>query len=161
MEVSTLLIKELPPYPNARLPVLVYAQAEPDKPDFASLFRRNGFEGIWTNGIYSFHHFHATAHEALGCISGWAQILLGGPEGTLINVRKGDALLLPAGVAHKLVKASDDFRIVGAYPPGQSPDLQRGEGDITRIKQSISKLPLPRTDPVTGTQGAVHTHWHN
>jgi uncharacterized protein YjlB len=57
--------------------------------------------------------------------------------------------------------SSADFLIVGAYPPGQSPDLQRGDvaaypGLLTRARA----VPLPETDPVTGAQGAVHQHWH-
>lgn len=161
MELITLFIAEKPPIPNSSLPVLLYRQLKPDNADFAALFAQNGYTGIWTNGIYSFHHFHTTAHEALGCISGWANVLLGGPKGQEVKIECGDAVLLPAGIGHKLLKASADFSIVGAYPPGQSPDLERGDSKRYEIVLAkINALPLPGTDPVTGQVGAVHTHWY-
>ena len=96
-QVSTLYIKELPPFPNSALPVLVYQQVyEGQDAPFENLFRQNGWTGLWVNGVYNFHHYHAKAHEALGCSSGWARLKLGGPEGVEVRVEKGDAVLLPA-----------------------------------------------------------------
>lgn len=160
-QAKPLLIAPKPPFPNAALPVLVYPQALGPGDDFAALFEKNGWRGIWVNGVYGFDHFHADAHEALGCVAGWARLRLGGPEGIEVKVQAGDAVLLPAGTGHRNLAQSADFSIVGAYPPGQSPDLQRGDvaaypGLLTRARA----VPLPETDPVTGAQGAVHQHWH-
>ncbi|NLW20057.1 MAG: cupin [Clostridiales bacterium] len=159
-DANTLFIPAATPYPNSALPVLIYPQVT-STPDFTRLFAAQGWTGIWVNGVYSFHHFHTTAHEALGCQSGWARLRLGGPEGVEVRVTRGDALLLPAGVAHQLLAASPDFSIVGAYPRGQSPDLHRGKpADYERLAAACRALPLPETDPVQGAQGAVGRHWH-
>lgn len=161
MNANTLLIASKPPFPNAELPVLLYPQALAPGGDYAALFRKSGWRGIWVNGVYTFDHFHADAHEALGCIAGWARLRLGGPEGIEVTVKAGDAVLLPAGTGHRNLAQSADFSVVGAYPPGQSPDMQQGdmsgyEGLLARARA----VPLPDTDPVAGAGGAVRQHWH-
>lgn len=159
MEIKTLLIPAKPPFPNSELPVLIYPQALPGKAGFAALFRKNGWTGIWTNGVYEFDHFHARAHEALGCTKGWARLRLGGPEGLEVRVEAGDAVLLPAGMGHRNLEQSADFQIVGAYPPGQSPDMQYGEAaDYERLMKRCRQLPIPSRDPV---DGQPFTHWQN
>lgn len=76
---------------------------------------------------------------------------LGGPDGDTYTLKAGDAVLLPAGTGHRNIESSADFQIVGAYPPGQSPDLQTG--DMARydaLKKQAASLELPETDPVSG-----------
>ena len=56
---------------NPELPLLIYRQAvvlPEDDPAtvFEALFTANGWPSAWRNGIHPFHHFHSTAHEALG-----------------------------------------------------------------------------------------------
>ena len=68
--------------PNSRLPVLVYhgvAEAR-DAATCEALFARHGWLGAWRDGIFSFHHFHSTAHEVLGIVGGSASVVLGGPS---------------------------------------------------------------------------------
>lgn len=161
MELKTLVLEENKPYPNSRLPVLLYAGACGGlRPDFVSRFKQHGWTGVWVNGVYGFHHFHAQAHEALGCLSGWARVLLGGPGGIECTLEAGDAVLLPAGTGHKLLEASPDFSIAGAYPPGQSPDLQRGkQEDYTWCKARCLEVPLPALDPVSGHPFTPDSGW--
>lgn len=111
---------------------------------FEDRFAENGWSGAWRNGVYDYHHYHATTHEVLGCYAGRARIQLGGPKGAVHDIAAGDVVVIPAGVAHRRVEASDDFAVVGAYPDGVTPDMQEGEGD-----PSIA-LALPERDPALG-----------
>lgn len=153
-------------YPNnGVLPVLVYEQAV--RRSVRSLartvervFRTNGWTGAWRNGIFSYHHYHSTAHEALGVTGGSATVQLGGPDGWKLDVGTGDVLVLPAGVAHKNLGADRDFQVVGAYPNGQNWDLKRGDpGDRPAADRNIEQVALPSTDPLYGADGPLLEHW--
>jgi uncharacterized protein YjlB len=142
------------PFPNNTLPVRLYRNAVQGD-DLArrieDLFKANGWQGTWRNGIFDEHHFHATAHEVLGCARGSVDVLLGGPNGETVTLHAGDIALLPAGTAHRNMGHSDDYLIIGAYPPGQSPDMEYGDDDrYERAVASIGAVPLPERDPVTG-----------
>ena len=142
------------PYPNNTMPVRLYRRAVVDD-DVAhaieTLFGTHGWQGIWHNGIFDYHHFHATAHEVLGCAKGSVDVLLGGPDGESVTLHAGDIVLLPAGTAHKNLGHSSDYLIIGAYPPGQSPDMEYGDEDrYEQAVASIAQVPLPDRDPVSG-----------
>jgi uncharacterized protein YjlB len=148
---------------NPRLPVVLYRQAIPTTTTdganvFETLFRCNDWAPQWRNGIYSFHHYHSNAHEVLGIASGNACVQLGGPKGADINITAGDCMLLPAGTGHCLLDASPELLVIGAYPPGQSWDLRRDALSSEELAAMMS-LPIPRTDPVTGTEGALKKFW--
>lgn len=153
-----------PPFPNSVLPVLIYPEAFEAGADleraFLELFMKNGWGNGWVNGVYTFHHFHARAHEVLGCAKGSVTVKLGGPNGREFPLKAGDAVLLPAGVGHFRVKASPDYSVVGAYPKGQSPDLMRGEaGEYEAALKAIKQVALPKSDPVLGPDGPAVTVW--
>src|SRR4029077_1562682 len=118
-------------FPNSPLPLLLYHQAiTTEAEDRASIFEERFAENDWTNswrdGVYSFPHYHSTSHEVLGVYSGAATLRLGGERGNNVEVRAGDVIVIPAGVAHQNIGASDDFGVVGAYPDGREWDLLRG-----------------------------------
>jgi uncharacterized protein YjlB len=152
---------------NPTLPLLVYPGAFlpfAEGADPASLigarFAENGWPRAWRNGVYPFQHYHATAHEVLGVSRGSARVQFGGPDGRTINLQAGDAVLLPAGTAHCRIAASGDFEVVGAYPPGQDPDMGYGKaGERPAADEEIGRVELPGSDPLLGTRGGVAKLW--
>jgi uncharacterized protein YjlB len=153
-------------FPNSHLPVLFYegAFASPSSgaPSmFEEVFDANGWGSqMWRNGIYDFHHYHSTAHEVLGCYAGSANVQLGGPSGITISLEAGDALIIPAGVAHCNLGSSSDFGVVGAYPRGLSFDICRGKpGERPKTDEHIRRVPLPKCDPVYGREGPLEKEW--
>ena len=87
-------------------------------------------------------------------------VQLGGPDGMTIDAQVGDVIIIPAGVAHKNLGSSNDFRCVGAYPPGQDWDMNYGRpGERPKSDQNIAKVPLPTSDPVYGGDGPLIKGW--
>jgi uncharacterized protein YjlB len=132
--------------------VLVYrgVDAIADGPAAArALFAEHGWGGSWVDGIFAFHHFHSTSHEALAVVAGAAVVELGGPQGEAFEVAAGDVLVLPAGTGHRRASARDGFTVAGAYPAGQEDyDLLREADAAARAR--IAALPAPSADPVGG-----------
>ena len=150
---------------NAALPLLLYRQAI-DLPEddpavvFEVLFTANGWPAAWRNGIFPFHHFHGTAHEALGVYRGRAVARFGGESGATIRVSAGDVVIIPAGVGHKGLDASADLGIVGAYPAGTTPDLLRGtRSERSGCLDAIAQVAVPDRDPLYGATGPLPEHW--
>jgi uncharacterized protein YjlB len=108
-------------------------------------------------GIYAFRHYHSSAHEVLGIAAGSARVEFGGPQGVELDVQAGDAVLIPAGVSHYNLGASDDLLVIGAYPEGgQSADLRRDtEADRAASLSRIVVVGTPPRDPVLGDGGLL------
>jgi uncharacterized protein YjlB len=149
--------------PNSALPVLVYRGVADayDASACEALFARNRWLNAWRDGIFPFHHFHSTAHEVLGIVSGSAAVVLGGPsEGRRFDVSAGDVLVLPAGTGHCNEGASDDLLVIGAYPDGMDWDLRRGDpAEHEEVLANIRGVPLPGSDPVLGAEGGLVEIW--
>ena len=153
-------------FPNNRnLPLIIYKEALilPAK-DAASvtekILHKNSWENTWRNGVYGFHHYHSTAHEVLVVCSGQAEILLGGENGLHVEIKKGDVLIIPAGVAHKNILSDNDFKVIGGYPKGQDWDMNYGKpGERPGTDKNISHVPLPVADPIYGINGPMMEHW--
>jgi uncharacterized protein YjlB len=151
---------------NSRLPVLIWHDvfdgARPERADhaerFEALFTKNGWPPQWRDSVFDYHHFHSTAHEALGVAHGSAQIILGGPGGRVISVHAGDALVLPAGTGHCLLASEHRCLVIGAYPPGQQWDIRR-DAITPEERRAMEALPFPASDPVAGADGELVQLW--
>lgn len=163
--VSSHLLMENGPFPNnGRLPLLIFKQVfeknsvTPEQ--FEELFSSNFWPAAWRNGLYSFHHYHSTAHEVLGVYRGWVEACFGGPDGLILMAEAGDVILIPAGVSHCNEKQSSNFRVVGAYPQDQIWDMKYGrDGERPTVDHVISGVSMPAADPVSGMNGPLKTLW--
>lgn len=140
---------------NPDLPVLIYRGVSTDESDAASFFEHvfgnNGWGGSWRNGIFDYHHFHSNAHEVLGIAEGQVSVKLGGDNGALFHLVKGDCVILPAGTGHKRMDATQDLLVVGAYPKGQENyDVCRDWQNSLGIKETIRTVLWPDTNPLQG-----------
>jgi uncharacterized protein YjlB len=165
-DVEYIVLKDDGRFPNnERLPLIVYKNAvRRNNKNVAStledLFSKNSWGKSWRNGIYTTHHYHSTAHEVLGVYDGTATVQLGGETGVVCDIGQGDVVVIPAGVAHRNVCSSGDFRVVGAYPEGQMWDMCYGEnGERPRTEINIVQVPTPSSDPVLGAKGPLLGLW--
>ena len=151
--------------PNNPMPFLVYKgvvaldRGEPEA-TIEKLFGGNGWGAMWRNGVYDFLHYHATVHEVLGVARGHARVRFGGDKGKALEISAGDVAILPAGTGHQCLSASDDFSVVGAYPPGPPMDLVRPTPEAhAKALKTIAMVKLPPTDPVMGQDGPLVRLW--
>jgi uncharacterized protein YjlB len=144
--------------PNSPLPVLLYrgvlAPHTANKADtFRARFKKSGWAGIWTDTIYDYTHFHSNAHEVLGIAEGKVTLRLGGEQGSILRLKAGDMLVLPAGIGHRRVGDDEGLKVIGACPRGQSHFDMKRKGRTTR------KVLLPSEDPFYGPDGPLIRAW--
>lgn len=150
-------------FPNSNLFLLIYKDAflihDKSAAFIEETFRSNNWKNSWRNGIFDYNHYHSTTHEVLGVCNGIATVLLGGDKGVIADLRKGDVVIIPAGVAHKCLKSSEGFQCVGAYPDGKNYDIKKGHTDERPgADNNIKLVPLPEMDPVYGS-GPLQLNW--
>jgi uncharacterized protein YjlB len=151
--------------PNNPMPFLVYRGViaiDNDHPEktVEGLFGAHGWGEMWRNGVYDYLHYHATVHEALGVARGRARVRFGGDQGKELEISAGDVAILPAGTGHQCLSASDDFCVIGAYPPGPRMQITRPTAENHRnALKTIPEVKLPRTDPVMGADGPLVRLW--
>ncbi len=149
---------------NPVLPVVVQAATGiVNTTDAHAMFRANGWGGIWEYTVFDYTHYHPTAHEALICVAGWADIRLGGDKGREFRLTPGDCVVLPAGTGHRRMGSAPDFLVVGAYPPGQeSPEIRRATPEnYAGTPDQVAAVALPRTCPIGGSDGPTIQAWTN
>lgn len=152
--------------PNNPLPLIIYPRVAPDETEdiaayFEQLFAQHGWPPRWRYPIFPYTHYHSNTHELLGVGAGWAEVLFGGESGRMVTLRAGDAVLIPAGVGHQQIAASEDFFTVGAYPEGMEPDTLRDDkSKMPQAIENIKRVPMPAIDPINGGEGAVTEIWH-
>jgi uncharacterized protein YjlB len=152
------------PIPNSPLPLLVYRSvlgaAALSAEAFDALFARNGWRNGWHDGIYGYAHFHTTAHEVVGIARGRVRVRFGGEGGASLELAAGDAVAIPAGVAHQRQSEAGDLLVVGAYAEGRDYDMHRGAPGAERaVAANLRALPLPESDPVYGRDGPLMGEW--
>lgn len=151
---------------NEDLPVLIYKDPR-DKGNqisarhFETLFERNNWHSAWRYGIYTYPHYHSTAHEVLGVYKGSTQVQLGGPHGFTTRVEAGDVLVIPAGVAHQNLGSNAGFQCVGGYANGDHWDMNYGKpGERPRADENIAAVSPPTADPIFGGSGPLVDSWN-
>jgi hypothetical protein len=126
MELQTWTAPPGEPIPNhPRWPVLIYRGVVVG--DGVAWLEGHGWGGTWTDGVFDFHHFHSTSHEALAIVAGSATLELGGPQGEAFDVTAGDLLVLPAppGIGPRRLHRR---RRLPARPRGLRPPPHRRPG---------------------------------
>jgi uncharacterized protein YjlB len=142
---------------NPNVPLLIYKSAVRlgGKRDPAALleaiFNANGWGDAWRNGIYDYVHYHPRIHEVLGVARGTATLRLGGNKGKTVKVRAGDVVVIPAGVGHECLKASETFLVVGAYPPvGTYSECRGSYGKYEEGLRLVRRSRKWKRDPLFG-----------
>ena len=83
-----------------------------------------------------FVHYHPMIHEALGIARGHGRFAARRPPAARrFDLKAGDVAVLPAGTGHQRLSASDDFLVIGGYPP---------EGDLQSLPRRQSRRYVTR-----------------
>lgn len=68
----------------------------------------------------------------------------------------GDVVVVPAGVAHRLLEdVEGGFEMVGSYPKGCSWDMCYGKGGEEKKAESVKDVKWLEKDPMYGDDGPV------
>ena len=150
---------------HPRWPLIIYRGAVRTKgsKDSAALldalFAANEWGRSWRDTIYDFVHYHSQIHEVLGVARGTAVVEFGGVKGRHLSLKAGDIAILPAGTGHRLIKASRNFLVVGAYPSSGTYDECTDSRDRPDARKRIAKVKKPPRDPIYGKTAGLSLIW--
>lgn len=150
---------------HPRWPLVIYRKAIRFTPahDPASiidaLFEANGWGRSWRDSVYDFVHYHSQVHEVLGVARGRGRVEFGGLKGKNLWLSGGDIAILPAGTGHRLLDATGDFLVVGAYPESGTYDECTDTRDRVEAIKRIGRVRKPQNDPVYGRDGPIAKLW--
>ena len=177
--------------PNSTFPVLIYREVLSPSDATALKFRDALEKNHWKQGgvfkTFKAHHFHSVTHECYAVFSGSSRLLLGrGPlddpdAGKEVDLRAGDMIVLPSGVAHCSLSSDGDYEYLGLYPevsplfrlywPTRSNEVSQGspkwdnnfcKADASETEEKAKKagaVPVPQFDPVYGEDGPLVQIW--
>ncbi len=150
--------------PNSHLPVILYKNVInlSDSTEWLEAeFIKNNWLNNWRATILPYDHFHSNTHEVLGLGFGEVKLKIGGSNGEIFALSTGDVIVIPAGVGHYSITEHSNYQFVGGYPNGNSWDLLTGleEGERNTIINNISKVAIPLTDPLGGSEGFLLEKW--
>jgi uncharacterized protein YjlB len=124
-----------------------------------TLFETHGWAKSWRDTVYDFVHYHSQIHEVMGVARGTAKIECGGLKGRVLSFKAGDVLVLPAGTGHRLIDASRNFLVVGAYPKEGTYDECTDTRECRDAAKRVAKVRKPSNDPVYGKNGPLTRLW--
>lgn len=164
-EVEHIYLQKNAKYPGSPYPVLLYRSVFKLSGFFTCIkirrhLKRNGWSNFWKDGIFVYNHYHSNTHELLALVKGGTRLQLGGDQGVTVPVKAGDAILVPAGVAHKNLDNEYAVTCIGAYPGGADFDICYGHADERPLTDvNVSNVLIPVRDPVFGKVGELHYYW--
>ena len=81
----------------------------------------------------------------------------GGNNGRTLQLKAGDAAILPAGTGHHCLSASANFLVVGAYPPSGTYDECTKSEEHAQVLKTVPKSAAPGRIPSTasGSNGST------
>ncbi|KJZ75924.1 hypothetical protein HIM_04748 [Hirsutella minnesotensis 3608] len=164
LQVTRRLVPGWYAIPNCSIqqrPLLIYHGAFAPSASADDMESHLGRVGVvapqWRFTMYDVTHFHTTAHEVLCISQGRARLCFGGDENPgrfEPVVGRGDVLIVPAGLGHRLVDDLDGgFQMVGSYPPGRPWDMCYGVPGEEASVDAIRSLPWFERDPIYGDDG--------
>jgi uncharacterized protein YjlB len=149
-------------FPNSPYPALHYKRVLnlTDVKSITNLFKEHNWTNNWEAGIFEYHHYHSNTHEVMAVADGSTELQLGGDDGKILFIEKGDVVVIPAGVAHKNLGEENQVVCVGGYPDGKDYDMNYGKpGERPKTDQNIARVPIPLTDPVYGKAKGLVQIW--